>query len=97
MKSETDFRSQLFIFRFQVLIGHSMLCLRLKHIAASAPVTRKAIRRMSTRTKLSKPITFVTGNQNKLREVSAILGDSIPIKSTAIDCTLPPPFLDSTS
>lgn len=44
---------------------------------------------MSTKEKLSKPITFVTGNKNKLREVSAILGDSIAITNAAIDRTNP--------
>jgi inosine/xanthosine triphosphate pyrophosphatase family protein len=37
-----------------------------------------------------KPLTFVTGNANKLAEVKAILGDSIPLTSKAIDRTLPP-------
>ncbi|KAI9219087.1 inosine triphosphate pyrophosphatase [Blastocladiella britannica] len=31
------------------------------------------------------PLTFVTGNQNKLREVQAILGDSIAIVSHKLD------------
>jgi inosine/xanthosine triphosphate pyrophosphatase family protein len=37
-----------------------------------------------------KPLTFATGNANKLAEVKAILGDSIPLTSKAIDRTLPP-------
>merc|ERR1712063_209998 len=36
-------------------------------------------------TPMSKPITFVTGNANKLREVAAIVGDSIPMTSHAVD------------
>lgn len=35
---------------------------------------------------MSKPITFVTGNANKLKELSQILGDSIPIQSHSCDC-----------
>ncbi|KAJ1977647.1 acetyl-coenzyme A synthetase 2 [Dimargaris xerosporica] len=31
------------------------------------------------------PLVFVTGNQNKLREVQAILGDVVPIESQALD------------
>ncbi|KAJ1975684.1 nucleoside triphosphate pyrophosphohydrolase ham1 [Dimargaris verticillata] len=31
------------------------------------------------------PLVFVTGNQNKLREVQAILGDVVPIESKALD------------
>eukprot|EP00850_Spirogloea_muscicola_P017073 SM000143S00738 [mRNA] locus=s143:177620:179671:- [translate_table: standard] len=34
---------------------------------------------------LSKPVTFVTGNANKLREVELILGDSIPFRSLKLD------------
>jgi len=35
-----------------------------------------------------RPLTFVTGNANKLAEVKAILGDSIPLTSKAIDRTI---------
>ena len=35
-----------------------------------------------------QPLTFVTGNANKLREVQQILGDSVPLVSRAIDCTI---------
>eukprot|EP00850_Spirogloea_muscicola_P015042 SM000112S23984 [mRNA] locus=s112:126335:128827:- [translate_table: standard] len=34
---------------------------------------------------LSTPVTFVTGNANKLREVEMILGDSIPFRSLKLD------------
>eukprot|EP00271_Cylindrocystis_brebissonii_P007222 TRINITY_DN20507_c0_g1_i1.p1 TRINITY_DN20507_c0_g1~~TRINITY_DN20507_c0_g1_i1.p1 ORF type:complete len:194 (+),score=17.78 TRINITY_DN20507_c0_g1_i1:160-741(+) len=34
---------------------------------------------------LSKPITFVTGNERKLEEVKMILGDVIPFQSCKID------------
>lgn len=46
----------------------------------------KVRRNMSTKITLTKPITFVTSNKNKLIEASSILGDSIPIKSESIDC-----------
>jgi hypothetical protein len=33
-----------------------------------------------------RKIYFVTGNKNKLKEVNAILGESIPLASFNIDC-----------
>jgi inosine/xanthosine triphosphate pyrophosphatase family protein len=33
-----------------------------------------------------KPITFVTGNAGKLREVQQIIGDSIHVVSLNVDC-----------
>jgi inosine/xanthosine triphosphate pyrophosphatase family protein len=32
-----------------------------------------------------KPLTFVTGNPNKVIEVNAIIGDTIPLQSRALD------------
>lgn len=43
-------------------------------------------RNMSTKIKLTQPITFVTSNKNKLKETSSILGESIPIRNKDIDC-----------
>ena len=38
--------------------------------------------------KKSKQVTFVTGNENKLKEVKAILGDEFPLVSKDVDCKL---------
>jgi inosine/xanthosine triphosphate pyrophosphatase family protein len=41
---------------------------------------------LSKQTKyIMKTCTFVTGNPNKVIEVNAILGDSIPIRALALD------------
>lgn len=34
-----------------------------------------------------KELNFITGNQNKLAEVKAILGDIVPLKSQSLDLT----------
>jgi inosine triphosphate pyrophosphatase len=34
---------------------------------------------------MTKPLTFVTGNANKLKEFQGIVGDSIPVVSQSID------------
>lgn len=67
--------------------SQSMLRAGLTHFRPALKKSRVAFRTMSTKEKLSKPITFVTGNQNKLREVSAIIGDSIALTNAAIDRT----------
>lgn len=41
---------------------------------------------MTDKVIITSPITFVTSNVNKLREVSSILGDSIPVINENIDC-----------
>ena len=65
-----------------------MLRAGLTYIRRAPKKSQVGFRTMSTKEKLSKPITFVTGNQNKLREVSAIIGDSIALTNASIDRTL---------
>ncbi|OAE22574.1 hypothetical protein AXG93_731s1170 [Marchantia polymorpha subsp. ruderalis] len=40
---------------------------------------------MGVRMQLSSPVTFVTGNANKLEEVKMILGQTIPFRSVKLD------------
>jgi inosine triphosphate pyrophosphatase len=52
-------------------------------------LTSTPTRKVKTKLRMSKTITFVTGNAKKLEEFVAILGNSFPHKVVAKDVDLP--------
>jgi hypothetical protein len=62
-----------------------LLFARVEVLSSSNPTTLQS-NTMFRRFTAESPLTFVTGNANKLREVQQILGDKVALVSQSIDC-----------
>jgi hypothetical protein len=58
-----------------------------KFIGARRHMTEDSTNKRAKMTEQTKKIVFVTGNANKLKEVTEILGDTLPVVNQSVDCS----------